>query len=206
MGSTIQSRVSSRLRKTMKKDKLIFPDERGDLNPYSLLCADCGNVELFYYDEIKSTLITIKNGVISYDFGKFVKKAEPNARVATVVKKHMEMGAGITNGLVIYKDNVRCARCESTVVVLYGDVLAECQDNRCVGCFKCGGAYNKENILKTCVQCIDYRKMLADDPALFMITLDMDMFCDACPLDAIREEYGITGDDVKAQAGGKIIL
>jgi hypothetical protein len=187
----------------MKSDKLIFPDKRGDLNPYSLLCTDCGNVELFYYDEIKTTLITIKDGTISYDFGRFVRKAKTDARVATVVRKHIEMGAGHAGGLLLIKDNVRCARCEASTIVLYGDVIAECQDNRCVGCFRCGGAYNEENILKTCVKCVDIRRQVSEDQAMFMITLDMDLFCDACPLDAIRDEYNITGDEVKTKAGGR---
>lgn len=205
MGSTIQNQVSSRLRKVMKNNDLIYPDERGELNPYSLICEKCGNAKIFYYDEIKRTLITIVNGIISCDFGRFIQKSRKRNKVSIIVKKHMETGAGISREIDITDEDIFCANCgKSGAIVLYGDMLAECQDNRCTGCFMCGGAYNEENIIDTCARCIEYRKEVARDPIIFMITLDMDLFCDACPLQAIREEYNIDADSIKAEAGGKL--
>lgn len=201
MVSKIQS-ISSRLRKIMKDDKKIYPDQRGTLNPYSLICYKCGNTKLFYYDEIRSVLITIQNGELAYDFGKHIKKVNKNDRISIIAKKHMEMGAGTSGGLVVEKDNVRCARCGSHEISLYGDILTECQNNRCVGCFHCGGAYNEDNILDHCVQCVEIRKRLDKDPSVFTITLDMDLYCDACPIQALRESYGIEGEEIRLKVSG----
>lgn len=188
----------------MKNDKLIYPDERGELNPYSLICGSCGNARVFYYEETRKVKITFTNGKISFIFGRYLKKKSSSDRISIIVAKHMSSGAGIIKGLNIKSEKVYCGNCSSENILLYGDVLNECQDNSCPGCFKCGGAYNEENIVDTCVKCINYRKDLSEDSAMFMITLDMDLFCDACPLQRIREEYGFVGEEVKAKAGGKL--
>ena len=188
----------------MKKKDVVYPDERGELGPYSLICDNCGNTEVFIYEEIVRTVIRIIDGKFFFDFGNVVKKHSKKDMISTIVSKHMSTGAGISRELKIISDNVCCGKCSSSMILLYGDVLSNCQENACPGCLMCGGAYNKENIMDTCIKCVQYRKELAKDPSIFMITLDMDLFCDACPLERIRTDYGFGGEEIRAKAGGKL--
>ena len=199
-------RISRRLRKTMLGKNMIYPDSREGLTPYSLMCIDCGNYKYFNYEKtVKARIAFTDNGKMIF---KFLESADmqlsKKERVALLIDKHFAAGTVSYDKIKKYRVKVTCANCGSDNISLYGDVLQECYQNRCVGCFKCGGAFNRDNIKKYCVQCVSLRRDLADNPALFWLTLDMDLFCDACPIVELREDLGITGEEIKKEVCGRL--
>ncbi|MFA7710879.1 MAG: hypothetical protein WCY30_07230 [Candidatus Neomarinimicrobiota bacterium] len=187
----------------MENTDLIYPDERG-LNPYSLFCEDCGNYKYFWYTKIMTGMITFeKNGTMMYDIiDSGYKQLSNKEKVAAILEKHIITG---NQNIEQSSTQIRCGKCYSDNVVLYGDMLAECYQNHCVGCFKCGGAFNDENIERYCVQCVLLRKQYADkDNSLFWLTLDMDLFCDSCPIKEVRESYNIDGERIRKKVCGKL--
>lgn len=185
---------------------LIFPDERGDLTPFSLICRDCGQAGEFIYRVEKEFVLEIKpNGHVGFksanDFmngcvseGDFLKM---------VADRHARFGSG---GMLRHERyDIRCARCSSPDVVLYGEILADCYESRCVGCFQCGGAFAKDNIMGYCVTCVGVHRAAVEDQSFFWEMLDMDLYCNGCPLEDVREGYGIMGDDVRRKASGKLV-
>lgn len=202
---TAITRVSNRLRKSMKEDSLIYPDEREGINPFSLMCAECGNISVFYYDIVKRVIITIRDGIMAYDYGR-IPVLTKRDRVKMILDRHVNGGLADKK-----KTNVRweigCAVCSSDTIILYGDILYECYMNQCIGCFRCGGAFNRDNIEEYCKQCLHLRTSLMnkEEENTFWATLDMDLHCDACPIQAVREEYGITGGRIKRTVSGKLV-
>jgi len=189
---------------------LVFPDDRHGLNPYSLICSDCGNYRVFYYDVSVKAKVTLKNDSLVYNYGREINRLPFNkkTRIAMIMERHRDHGAALWDNIEEEKRKLSCGKCSSDDIVLYGDVISECYANRCIGCFKCGGAFNSEHIEEYCKQCISLRSMMCkdgEDSSLFFMTLDMDLFCDSCPIEAVRLEYGITGDTIKKEVSGKLV-
>lgn len=209
MGLGRKQKISNRLRKTMTDEQLIFPDQRDGLTPYSLICVDCGNYVTFHYDVTIRTVVTVKGDDLVYDYGRIINKKAltKQDRIIMILERHQADGTALWNELNRKRKEVCCSKCSSGNIVLYGDILSECYTNRCIGCFRCGGAFNEENIASYCKQCISLRSSLykKEDRSLFFMHLDMDLFCDACPIQAVREEYGICGDEIKREASGKLV-
>lgn len=188
-------------------EDLIFPDEREGLTPYSLYCQKCGNYKTFYYETITKARVTVDEEGLRLQYQRIPENTIPSKRemAASILKRHLSGGSGITvEEQSVSIANISCANCGNDYIVLFGDVLYECYENQCIGCFKCGGAFNEDNIIEYCKQCLSMRRELSKDPSIFMLTLDMDLNCDACPIADIREGYGITGEDVKNRVFGRL--
>lgn len=168
------------------------------------MCNACGNADYFFYTGQIEAKITNRDGSLIFrTFDLSRQEFQEKDRIAAIVNLHMRSGAG-TTGWSLETKRIRCGRCDSEDILPYGEILAQCYENECVGCFSCGGAFSEDNIRNTCEECVSMRGQIAEDSGLFWTTLDMDLYCDACPIASVREDYGITGEEIKAACSGKI--
>lgn len=171
-------------------------------SPLAIVCRECGNQRFFVRREIQEYFVHLEPTGLVVWRGR-LQDPPPEVSVEAAVLAHMRAGAGQVE-LNRELQTLECARCSSTDFDVLVDTLGDCFYARCEGCMRCEGMFNEEGVQELCRECVTLRAGLAEDRSLFYLTLDMDLYCDACPVAALREEYGIDPDTIKRSCSGKL--
>jgi len=197
MNDTVK--LSRRLRLlTSNSNKYTYPDERDNMSAFTLVCKECGECRVFVKETRTRCLVSAGFSGITIVPNRRHDHRYSNINIA--LSNHFNTGLG---SLLKQDEKIlfTCGNCNSDNVALYGDILLECYQNQCPGCFACGGGYRSVNIKKICVEClILYRSLVKKHDLMF--SLDMDLFCDSCPISIIRADQRIDPERIKNEVCG----